>query len=160
MNVTAISEFIAKAVMWGVVPLIMLIMLLYAWGITSRTSDSQGRTSAVAGFWAGVVLSIMYIVSQLSAISPPDFVTSIFPGFDLGITLIGITIGFGLLWGVKYIVGTPVVGLITLILSAASCSALYSYFFIDRFRGLVLFLALGAAFGALLNVVVLPRSER
>jgi hypothetical protein len=52
------------------------------------------------------------------------------------------------------------VGLVSLILSAASTSGLYSYIFIDTIRDKILFAALGFAFGALLHIVFFPSSVK
>jgi hypothetical protein len=113
----------------------------------------------VAGFWAGIVAALIYIISQLNNAVTPDFRSGFLPDFNLLPIAIGALAGFILLAIVGVFDKSPVVGLLALILSAASSSALFSYFFLPNFRDVVLYVALGTAFGALLYKVFSPMIE-
>jgi hypothetical protein len=74
--------------------------------------------------------------------------------------VVGLVFGFMFLLIVRLVAPTPVVGLLTLILSAASSIAMFNYLFMPGVRGGVASLALGFALGALLHVVFFPSSVR
>jgi hypothetical protein len=154
------QEAISILVLWGIVPGIMLGVLFFNIIIVARTPQDERKISARAGFWAGLVLFVVYVISQLDTLREPAFTFGLLPRFSILAALDGFVIGFMFLWGVRFLVPTRMVGLISLILSATSTSALYSYVFIESLRGTVLFLSLGVAFGALLHIVFFPASIR
>ncbi len=151
-------EIISFIVIWGIVPAILLALLIFGMMIVKRTSDHERRTSARAGFWAGLVLFIGYVISQSRTLKIPDSFFLYLPRFDLVPAGIGFVIGFLFLWGVRFLLLTRMVGVVSLILSAVSLSGLYSYVFIDHLRNVILFMSLGFAFGALLHIVFFPGS--
>ncbi len=149
---------ISLIILWGIVPAIILALLIFSIVIVKRTSQDERRVSAKSGFWAGVVLFIVFVISQSQPLKMPSSLFRYLPGLDLVPAGIGFMIGFLFLWGVRFLLPTRMVGLVSLILSAASTSGLYSYIFIDGLRDKILFLVLGFAFGALLHIVFFPRS--
>jgi len=153
-------EIISLIVLWGIVSAILLALLIFGIIIVRRTSYDERRTSARAGFWAGLVLFIGYVISQSHTLKIPASIFRYLPALDLVPAGIGFVIGFLFLWGVRSLLLTRMVGIVTLILSALSTSALYSYIFIDALRDKILFLALGFAFGALLHIVFFPGSTK
>ena len=155
-----LREIISLIVLWGVVPAIFVALLIFGMIIVRRTSYDERRTSAKAGFWAGFVLFIGYVISQSHTLKMPASIFHYLPELDLLPTAIGLMIGFLFLWGVRFLLLTRMVGLVSLILSALSASGLYSYIFIDTLRSKILFLALGFAFGALLHIVLFPSSTK
>ncbi len=151
-------ELVSLIVLWGVVPAIPVVLLIFGMILVRRTAYDERRTSAKAGFWAGLVLFIGYMISQSHTLKMPASIFRYLPELDLVPAAIGFIIGFLFLWGVKFLLLTRMVGLVSLILSALSTSGLYSYIFIDTLRNTILFLALGFAFGALLHIVFFPSS--
>jgi len=151
-------ETISLIVLWGVVPAIFVAVFIFGIIIVKRTAYDERRTSARAGFWAGLVLFIGYVISQSHTLKVPASIFRYLPELDLLPAAIGFVIGFLFLWGVRFLLLTRMVGLVSLILSAVSTSGLYSYVFIDTLRDKMLFAALGFAFGALLHIVIFPSS--
>ena len=151
-------EIISLIVLWGVVPAIFVAVFIFGIIIVKRTAYDERRTSARAGFWAGLVLFIGYVISQSHTLKMPASIFRYLPELDLLPAAIGFVIGFLFLWGVRFLLLTRMVGLVSLILSAVSTSGLYSYVFIDTLRDKMLFAALGFAFGALLHIVIFPSS--
>ncbi|PKO21872.1 MAG: hypothetical protein CVU38_12395 [Chloroflexi bacterium HGW-Chloroflexi-1] len=151
---------ISSIIQWVIVPCIMLALFVYSMVISGSVKGSEQKTSAWAGFWAGLVLFVVYVVSQLSLLREPDFGFSRLPGFLVVPMGLGFVIGFLFLWMVKVTVPTRLVGLITLLLSAVSTSALFTYIFINSLRVSVLYWALGTALGILLHIVFFPTSVR
>ena len=151
-------ELISLIVLWGVVPAIFLALFIFGMVIVKRTSYDDRRTSARAGFWAGLVLFIGYVISQSHTLKMPASIFRYLPALDLLPAGIGFIVGFLFLWGVRFLLLTRMVGIVSLILSALSTSGLYSYIFIETLRNKILFLALGFTFGALLHIVFFPSS--
>ncbi len=155
-----LQETISAIVQWAVVPVITLGLLWYAAGVVPEDAQADRKMSARAGFWAGVVLFVIYLVSQLQAVKEPTFKFSALPQIDLQSMGIGFVVGFLFLWLVRFLAPTRMVGLITLTLSSSSMAALYSYFFIDSLRTELLYIALGIALGVLCHIIFFPGSVR
>lgn len=155
-----LSEIVSKGVHWVVVPGILVAVFLFSITVVGRTKKGSAKTSASAGFWAGLIIFVIYVASQLGRITEPSFNFTDLPSLEVAPMGIGLVLGFTFLWGVRYIGPTPMVGLLSLVLSATSLSALYSYVFVESLRSTMLFLTLGAALGALLHVVFFPDSIR
>lgn len=151
-------EIISLIVLWGVTPAIFVALFIFGVTIVKRTAYDERRTSARAGFWAGLILFVGYVISQSHTLKMPASIFRYLPELDLLPAAIGFVIGFLFLWGVTSLLLTRMVGLVSLVLSALSTSGLYSYIFIDAVRNRILFLALGFAFGALLHIVFFPSS--
>ncbi len=152
---------ISTIVQWIIVPCIMLALLVFALIIVAGTqSNSESRTSAWAGFWAGLVMFVIFVVSQLSSINQKDFDFSYLPGFVIVPIVFGIIVGFFFLWIVILMSPTRLVGLLTLALSAISTSALFAYFFIYGVRVEILYSMLAIALGILLHIVLFSATLR
>lgn len=147
-----ITAIIIFGFLWLIVPGIMLGWLLYAM--------SKARTvSARAGFGAGLVIFVVYVISQLALVRAPDFSTNQFPQLELLPLATGALIGFIILLGVRLVKADALSGMVTLLLSAASSIALFSYIFMAAMRNSMGYLALGTVFGALLFVVFFPQRD-
>jgi hypothetical protein len=149
---------ISTIVQWMVLPLIMFSIFALAWILARSAKTAELRVSSWAGFWAGLLSFVIYVVSQLSQIRDPALHFSELPGLQplpLGLGLIG---GFVFFWIVQRSVPTRLVGLMTLVLGASSTSALFTYLFIDSLRVSVLYLTLGTALGILVHVILFPAS--
>jgi hypothetical protein len=154
------APIIATVVQWLILPSIMLAVFAFAWVIAKTARLAELKVSAWAGFSAGLVIFVIYVVSQLGEIHDPDFRTSTLPGL---LTLpLGAGLGAGIifLWLVRLALPTRLVGILTLMLSATSSSALFTYLFMTTLRVSVLYWTLGAALGILLHVVLFPESVR
>lgn len=151
---------IAVIVRWIIVPGVMLVLFFFALSIAARTSAPEFRRSAWAGIWAGLLVLVIYIVSHSGDLGSSKLDFSTLPGLQISPLLIGLVAGFIFLLMVRFLAHTPVVGFITLLLSATSTSALFSYIFIDSLRLSVMYGSLGAALGILLHIVILPSSVK
>ncbi len=150
---------IYSIVIWIIVPVVILAVLTLAIRITQSASDIDLKVSARAGFWAGLLLFVVYIVSQLATLQNTDFTLQYFnyqPQFNLFVTIAGVVAGFAVLSGIKFLIPTRLVGLVTLFLTWGSTSALFSYIFIETTRDLVMCFALGFIVGVLIYIMVFP----
>jgi hypothetical protein len=101
---------------------------------------------------------VIYVVSQLTEIREPELRYVPLPGLQLLPLGWGLTAGLLFLWIVRHAVPTRMVGLITLLLTGTSTSALFTYIFIDNLKVSVLYWTLGTALGILLHIVLFPSS--
>ena len=146
------TNTIAFVFMWIIVPCIMLGWLLYALS-KARTTSSR------AGFWAGLVIFVVFVISQLHLARAPDLSLNQLPQLELLPLLVGALVGFNILLVARLIRAEALLGIVTLLLSAASSIALFSYIFMAGARNGMSYLALGTVFGALLFVVFFPQRD-
>ncbi len=150
--------FIATTVQWVILPLIMFAIFAFAWIIANSARTAELRVSSWAGFWAGLLSFVVYVVSQLNQIREPKLQYADLPGIQLLPFGWGLATGFVFLWFVRHALPTRLVGLITLMLAGTSTSAIFTYIFIDSTRVPVLYWTLGTALGILLHIVLFPSS--
>ena len=149
-------EFLTLAVAWGLIPLIMGGLVVVARSLVARAEGAERVTAARAGWWAGLLLFVLYFVHSLPAFRPPDPLSV--GTFSLGLwpILLGAVLGFGLLWGLSFLSAARVGGLVVLLLTVAGLGSLHTYIFLeDRGEWLVAGV-LGGALGALLHLIVFP----
>jgi hypothetical protein len=149
---------IAIIVQWLILPSIIILLFGFAWIIASTARLPELKVSAWAGFFAGLVCFVIYVVSQLSLIHDPDFRVSTLPGLLAWPLGAGLAAGFVFLWLVRVALPTRLVGILTLMLSGTSSSALFTYLFLTTLRVWVLYWTLGTALGILLHVMFFPES--
>jgi hypothetical protein len=152
------AQFIATTVQWVILPFIMFAIFALGWIVASATKTAELRVSSWAGFWAGMLSFVIYVVSQLTEIREPELRYVPLPGLQLLPLGWGLTAGLLFLWIVRHAVPTRMVGLITLLLTGTSTSALFTYIFIDNLKVSVLYWTLGTALGILLHIVFFPTS--
>jgi hypothetical protein len=152
------AAFISTTVQWVILPLIMFAIFAFAWIIASSARTAELKVSSWAGFWAGLLTFVVYVVSHLREIREPDLHVSALPGLDLWSLVLGFGGGFVFLVLVRHAVPTRLVGLLTLMLAASSTTAVYTYVFIENLHVSVLYWTLGTALGILLHIVLFPAS--
>lgn len=141
---------------WLIVPLILLSLLNMAKRLANSAVGEDLKVSAWAGFWAGLVIFVILVISLLSQIYMPTMRIEDLPGIRILPLLIGFFSGFVILLAFHFAAPTRLVGLITLLLSATSSSALFSYIFLAHLHAPILYLTLGLAVGVLVHIVMYP----
>jgi hypothetical protein len=152
------APVIATTVQLVILPMIMCAIFTFAWIIAGSARTAELRVSSWAGFWAGLLSFVIYVVSQLGQIREPNLHYAALQGLQFLPLGWGLTTGFVFLWIVRHAVPTRLVGLITLMLAGSSTSAIFTYIFIDSLRVSVLYWTLGTALGILLHIVLFPAS--
>jgi hypothetical protein len=152
------TPVISTVIQWVILPSIMFALFVFAWMIASTAKNAELKVSSWAGFWAGLVTFVIYVVSQLRQIQEPSFDYSKLEGLLILPLASGLGAGFVFLWMVRQLVPTRLVGLLTLMLAASSTSAVFTYIFIGNLREQVLYCTLGTALGILLHIVLFPSS--
>ncbi|HLI88989.1 MAG TPA: hypothetical protein VKV37_09885 [Ktedonobacteraceae bacterium] len=151
-------QFIYGLVLWFIVPCIIFGMLIFAMVVSSHADEKR---SAWAGFFLGLIVFVLYIISKLSSLQGIDFTFNSFPNFGFGswvILILGVIGGFFLLTVVALLKPTRGIGIVTLILTVASTYALFTYIFIADVRDAAMFFALGTLCGLLIHVMFFPET--
>ncbi len=154
------AQSIVTLIPWLVVPVILIVLLIFSTIIVRRVKDPEARLSARGGFWAGFILFVIFMISQLRDVREPHFDFSLIPGLEFIPLIGGAVVGFALLWAVRALLPTRLVGVTTLLLTAITTTALYSFVFLESLRTIVLYAALGAALGVLVHITLFPSSIR
>ncbi|UOY03732.1 hypothetical protein [Blastococcus sp. PRF04-17] len=144
-------------IIYGLIPAILLLYFLISARLPAMVQGEESRLSARAGFWAGVVLFAAYCVVVIPGIDDLDFNVQSLPAFNLWGMLLGLIVGFFFLGVLEFLLPTRGVGLLTLLIAAASSIALFSYLFQADARDFTMYLTLGTLFGGLFHIVLFPR---
>lgn len=148
------------AIIFLVIPAIILAFFIISALLPRAANSGNARVSGRAGFWAGLVVFAAFAVSAIGSVTSPDFHVEKLPSFSwLGI-LAGVVGGFAFLLVVERILPSRGIGILTLILSAASTIGLFSYLFTSGTRDFMMYLTLGLLLGVLVNVIIAPQIAR
>jgi hypothetical protein len=156
-------QIIYEILVWAIIPSILAAALLLAIVIIFL-SEGYARISSVAGFCAGVLFFVVYVVSRsqaIQAIQGVPFGLENFPAFNPFnwlLLVFGFLIGFFILKILSRHLPIPVIGIITLTLSFASTTALFSYLFDINTRYPVMFFTLGILIGVVIHIMLYPKS--
>lgn len=150
-------KVIAVILFWVFVPGIMLGVVILGKRLSSKVENSEMKTSARAGWWAGLILFVFFFIYQIPRFRLPTSLVE--PSIELSYigALCGAFVGFIILFALRALIESRAIGLITMLLSFSGTSALYSYFFIRMHNNILMSSSLGVAFGALLYVVLFPK---
>ena len=149
-------KLLYAAIIYGLIPAILILYFVMSAKLPGMVHSAETRLSARAGFWAGVVVFAAYCVAVIPGIDQLDFDVSSLPDFNIWGLLLGLAAGFFFLVLLETLLPTRGIGLLTLLIAAASSVALFSYLFQSGARDFTMYLTLGTLFGGLFNIVILP----
>ena len=151
-----ILQVIYGIVLWLIVPCIIFGMLIFCMSVCGHANEKR---SAWAGFFLGLIVFVIYVISKLPTLQGVNFTFNSFPVFGFGnwvVLLIGALMGFFLLFIVRLLKPSRGIGVVSLFLSAASTCTLFSYIFISSIRDTAMFFALGTLCGLLVHIMFNP----
>jgi hypothetical protein len=154
------QDMVSFFIFWTIAPIILLSLLFFGLKMGSSAPNPESSTSAKAGFWAGLVLFIVFVILQIEAIKKPNFFQVDVKSLNYLYAGYGAAAGFILLFGVRLFQGTRRVGFMVLILVTSCMCLLYSLVFLTELRPLILSVVLGLGFGILFHLCVLPGSVK
>ena len=152
------APFISTTVQWVILPLIMCAIFTFAWIIAGSAKTAELRVSSWAGFWAGLLSFVIYVVSQLGQIREPNLQYSALPGLQLLPLGWGLTTGFVFLGIVRHAVPTPPGGAHHPHARRDQHLGHLHLHLHRQSRVSVLYWTLGTALGILLHIVLFPAS--
>jgi hypothetical protein len=150
-------KIIYGAVVFFVVPAILLTLFIISSALPSQAENAESRISGRAGFFAGLILFTGYVVSTANGVQTPHFPLDQLPSTHWLGVLTGLGAGYLFPFVLRIAQPSRVLGVLTLLLSAMSLIALFSYVFDSQYRNLVMYFALSSIFGALINMVFSPQ---
>lgn len=150
------TSIIMGAIEWLIVPLILVLIFIYAFFIIpNEINDKLIKNSTIAGRYAGLIVLVMFIVSQKNKRMVFQFYIPEY-NFAFWTTFLSVCTGFVFSWFFDYIKGSRVLGIFVLALVAITSITFYSYLFINDVRSTIIFTALGIGFGVLVHRVFFP----
>lgn len=154
---TSILRFIFDVTIWVFVPLILILIIRFARGMSGRAEDEKHSASAKSGFWAGFILFVTALIYHVGVFIKTSFPRNdIFQGFSLPLALVGAVAGFIIFSGGKRVLPAGFLGLIVLSITFAAFYSLLHYLFIRTANEILLSLIMGITFGALLHSAFSP----
>lgn len=146
-------------VVWVLIPLILLILIWLIKSISSNVEEKKHRSAMVSGYWAGIMLFIILLIYQISIFMKAGFPRNeVYQGFSLPLAMSSALVVFILFLGGKKITPPVISGVLVLIFSFLSYSALFHYLFIRTYNDILLSTILGGIFGFLTHLAVSPVS--
>ena len=151
---TDISQYIMAAIEWGLVPIILGIILFY--GVSLSPSDSSYRSSTRAGKLSGLIMFVIFVISQKNrpmkwSFSIPNY------GLEFIPLLLGVIIGFVFSRVINILLKTRLAGIVAMFLISGSLITIYTYVFLASYRSTLVFIVLGIALGNLLEILFFER---
>jgi hypothetical protein len=144
-------------VLWMIVPIILFGLIVLASSIVSRTAEGEHRLSVRAGFWAGLVGFVAFVVYEMDSFNIPDFTKAMSIHLNILHFLLAMGFGYFMLYVMKQFVPTRLGGFVVLLLVFTGSTSLFSYFFVQVINDELLSTSLGAALGVLLHMLVSPK---
>jgi hypothetical protein len=126
---TRMLRLIYFSIIFIIIPGIILAFFIIAAVLPGYATDRDAKFSGRAGFWAGLVIFAVYAVTAIAKVTAPDFNAEQLPSFNWLGLIIGTVAGFLLLFLVSFTLPTRGIGVLTLLLCAASTIGLFSYLF-------------------------------
>ncbi len=149
-------QYMMVAIEWAIVPLILGALLRFSlFCVPGAKAELAVKMSASAGAWAGLVVFVLFVISQKSAALSFSFALPAY-GFRFWPTILSALGGFGGSRLLDAVRRHRVVGLFVMVLVASSAIALFSYVFVGGARPHLVFVALGGAFGVLVHQMLYP----
>jgi hypothetical protein len=155
-----VSLVISIAIHWVIVPGILVIILLYAFNLPQRVTDQQIKVSGNAGIFAGLIVFVIFVVSQQKQglVFSSDIPSYNFTLLAIVVTVVAAVCGFVIAWIVDAIKRYRALGFLVLFIVASTTIAMYGYVFIKDVRSVVVFMSLGVMLGALVHIIWFPEA--
>jgi hypothetical protein len=152
------ARVVAVIIHWLIVPIILLIIFIYALSLPYMDSKESVKKSGTAGIFAGLIIFLIFVVTRPSdtyqfSSEIPTYSVSFFSFF---IVVIGFILGFFILGIIDVFRDTSKLAFLVMILVSASMITTYCYFLFVSFRSTVVFIALGSMLGGLVKVMIAP----
>jgi hypothetical protein len=137
----------------------MLALIVLGRKMVGLAKAPNLKISANAGWWAGLVLFVFIIIYHFDAITLPSMEMRSNLSVSIPGGVVGGILGFIVPWLLKILIQKRTIGIISMLLSAAGATSLFSYIFIRNLNNVLIGGVLGIAFGTLLHVVIFPENS-
>lgn len=154
-----VLEAIFYFVIWFLIPIILLTLIWLIKSMSDKVEEKRHRSAMRAGYWAGIMLFLIMLIYQISIFLKTGFPRNdIYQGFSLGLALSSSLVIFILFLGGKKVTPPVISGLLVLVFTFITYSALIHYLFIRTYNDILLSAILGGIFGFLTHFAASPTS--
>ena len=151
---TDIGKYVTAFIEWGLVPLILIGVLIYA--IALEPDDKRFDSSTTAGKVSGFLIFVLFVVSQKGHSLAVSFSLPVY-----GVQIIPLLASFAVFFGISFVLNellkTRLIGVLAMLLICAALVTIYAYLFIPEYRPTTVYVALGGALGSLFETLLLGR---
>ncbi len=157
MESNSLQKIILIIVVWILVPFIFLGLFMLSRSIVEKAKKGEHQLSTRAGFWAGLIAFVIFLIYELPSIKYPDFASVSSINISFWFLIISSVAGYFFLHFLKLMIPTRIAGFVVLFFVFCSLSALFSYYFIQSINDVLMSLSLGLAFGVLVHIIIAPK---
>lgn len=157
MKINPLQEVIVIIVVWIVAPMILFGLFVLSRSIVKKAKIGEHKLSTRAGYWAGLIAFVIFLIYEIREIKFPDFDSISYINIHFEYLLAAIVAGYFFLYLLKIIIPTRIAGFVVLLFVFCSLSSLFSYFFIPSINDVLMSLSLGLAFGILIHIIITPK---
>ena len=157
-SMSEIIRGIFDVVIWTYVPVILGMVIMYAYLIAGKIEHPHYKKTARSGFWAGFILFLMVLVYQVGVFLKAGFPDDpIYKGFNV-ILAIGAVLVTYPIFNTGKKTSPKLAGWIVLILTSVSFWTLFHYLFVHSYNEYILSAVLGVSFGIFAHTAFTPVS--
>lgn len=139
----------------GIVPFLLIFIGTVASAAIAFAADKEARASGCAGVLAGLIVTVIFVISRSSAGDKPPSELQSEVRIDIFYLLVSVALGFGFTFVYRLLLDSRFIGCTTMFLSAASGACLYCAVAIDGAMEVVAPGTYGFILGYLLNIIVM-----
>jgi hypothetical protein len=158
MEVNFLQKLIVVIIVWIVVPAILFGLFILSSSIVKKAKSGEHKLSTQAGFWAGMITFVIFLIYELPLIRFPYFNSVSLIDMSLWMLLLSTVGGYFFLHILKLTIPTRIAGFVVLLLVFCSLSALFNYFFIQSINDILMSMSLGLALGVLIHIILEPKT--
>ena len=143
-------------VIWTFVPAILIVAIVKTYGIGDKIEHKVYKSAARSGFSGGFVLFLIFLIHQLGLFVQNGFPdAAIYQGFNVWLAVFSMLATYAVFYGGR-VLPARLVGWVVLLITFASCWALFHYLFIHTANEYILSVVLGIAFGVFSQTAFSP----
>ena len=157
MEINSLQKIIVIIVVWILAPFIFGGLYMLSRSIVVRAKKGEHKLSTRAGYWAGLIAFVIFLISELPSIKYPNFTSVYSINIYFWVLLISSVAGYFFLHFLKLTIPTRIAGFVVLLIVFSSLSALFSYYFIQSINDVCMSLSLRLAFGVFIHIIVVPK---
>lgn len=157
-DMSEVIKGIFDVVIWTYVPIIMGMVIFYAYMIADKIEHTHYKKTARSGFWAGFILFLIVLIYQVGVFLTNGFPDDpIYKGFNLLLAIGAALITYPIFYSGKK-TSPKLAGWIVLALTTISFWTLFHYLFVHTYNEYILSMALGVSFGVFAHTAFTPVS--
>jgi hypothetical protein len=157
METNSLQLLIVIVIVWIVVPIILFGLFMLSRSIVNKAKKGEHELSTRAGYWAGLIAFVIFLIYELPSIRFPNFNSISSINISFWVLLVSCIAGYYFLHFLKITIPTRMAGFVVLVFVLCSLSALFSYFFIQSINDVLMSISLGLAFGVLVHIIIDPK---